>query len=178
MALNVFSDETCSALKFSSVSTDQTKTTALFIEQVLKLWKLLNCKSPVASKRLNDVDRQVIRDTEEGRRAINILYNWIYVARMMYPPERARNMTLTRETSSALEWTCSCLIDLALYLLRTEEKWKHDWVALGFFQQDDIERHFGHFRMSAGCNYRVLRYLCPPIHSPNQKSHNIIRHIV
>ena len=153
LALNVFSDETCSALKFSSVSTDQTKTTALFIEQVLKLWKLLNCKSPVASKRLNDVDRQVIRDTEEGRRPINTLYNWIYVARMMYPHERARNMTLTRETSSALEWTCSCLIDLALYLLRTEEKWKHDWVALGFFQQDDIERHFGHFRMSAGCNY-------------------------
>ena len=27
-------------------------------------------------------------------------------------------------------------------------------------------------------NYRVLRYLSPPIHSPNQKSHNIIKHIV
>jgi hypothetical protein len=28
-------------------------------------------------------------------------------------------------------------------------------VAFGFFQQDDIEKHFAHFRMSAGCNYYI-----------------------
>ena len=28
-------------------------------------------------------------------------------------------------------------------------------MLLGFFQQDDLEHHFGHFRRSAGCNYYV-----------------------
>ena len=32
---------------------------------------------------------------------------------------------------------------------------KHDFVRLGFFQQDDLEKHFGHFRRSAGCNYFI-----------------------
>ncbi|GFN85503.1 group XV phospholipase a2 [Plakobranchus ocellatus] len=29
----------------------------------------------------------------------------------------------------------------------------HDYVCLGFFQQDDLEQKFGYFRMSAGCNF-------------------------
>ena len=46
-------------------------------------------------------------------------------------------------------------MELTHYLLTIQDPWRHDWVALGFFQQDDIERHFGHFRMSAGCNYYI-----------------------
>ena len=39
--------------------------------------------------------------------------------------------------------------------MTTESVFKHDYVRLGFFQQDDLERHFGYFRRSAGCNYFV-----------------------
>ncbi|GFN89820.1 hypothetical protein PoB_001632600 [Plakobranchus ocellatus] len=31
----------------------------------------------------------------------------------------------------------------------------HQYAALGFFQQDDTEKHFAHFRMSAGCHYYI-----------------------
>ncbi|GFO15351.1 hypothetical protein PoB_004185600 [Plakobranchus ocellatus] len=32
---------------------------------------------------------------------------------------------------------------------------RHQYEALGFFQQDDIEKHFAHFRMSARSNYYI-----------------------
>ena len=66
-----------------------------------------------------------------------------------------RVQTLTKDTANALNWTCRCLIDLSKYLLETDTSLKHDYVCLGFYQQDDLEKHFGHFRMSAGCNFFV-----------------------
>ncbi|GFO13683.1 transposable element p transposase [Plakobranchus ocellatus] len=41
------------------------------------------------------------------------------------------------------------------FLLTTNSSAKHDYICLGFFQQDDIEHHFKHFRRSAGCNYFI-----------------------
>ena len=38
-------------------------------------------------------------------------------------------------------------------------------MLLGHFQQDDLEQHFGHFRMSAGCNYYISVRDIANIHS-------------
>lgn len=87
---------------------------------------------------------------------MKLLAEWTEVAEMMRPEQiKNRVNTLTMDTSAALKWTCSALIDLSCYLLTTVNPWKHDWVPLGLFQQDDIEKHFGHFRMSAGCNFYI-----------------------
>lgn len=40
-------------------------------------------------------------------------------------------------------------------MLSTQTSLRHEWVTLGFFQQDDLERHFAHFRISAGCNFFI-----------------------
>ncbi|GFS17070.1 hypothetical protein ElyMa_003229900 [Elysia marginata] len=45
------------ALKASSAASTDWKDTAEFVEQVLQLWKVLNCKSPSQSDLLNDPDR-------------------------------------------------------------------------------------------------------------------------
>ncbi|RUS89545.1 hypothetical protein EGW08_002663 [Elysia chlorotica] len=45
--------------------------------------------------------------------------------------------------------------DVCNFLLTTTSPVKHQYVCLGFFQQDDLEQHFGYFRMSAGCNYYI-----------------------
>ena len=45
---------------------------------------------------------------------------------------------------------------MAKYLMSPESgPIRHEYVLLGFFQQDDLEHHFGHFRRSAGCNYYI-----------------------
>ena len=41
------------------------------------------------------------------------------------------------------------------HLLTTNMPFCNQYVTLGFFTQDDIEHHFGHFRMAADCNYCI-----------------------
>ena len=60
---------------------------------------------------------------------------------------------MTKDTARAIFWKCKCLIALAHYLLNTTASFRHNNVVLGFFQQDDIGKHFARFSMSAGCNY-------------------------
>ncbi len=60
---------------------------------------------------------------------------------------------LTRDTSTAITWTCNALSDLEKHLLNSCTPFARQYARLGFFQQDDLEKHFSHFRRSAGCNY-------------------------
>ena len=69
------------------------------------------------------------------------------------PDTSVRLHCLTKETGYALSWTCSCSIDFCRYLLTTPENFRHEFILLQFFNQDAIENHFGHFRLSAGANY-------------------------
>ena len=62
---------------------------------------------------------------------------------------------MTHDTAKAINWSFNALYDLASYLLRTNTEFKHEYVRPGFFQQDDLEKHFAQFRRSAGCNYFV-----------------------
>ena len=69
---------------------------------------------------------------------------------------RPRVQQLTPETGDALKNTLNGLATCSRYLLRTiDPPIRHEYVLLGFFQQDDLEHHFGHFRRSNGCNYYV-----------------------
>ena len=54
LALAIFSEETSAALKTSSSSTLSWVDTAGFIDKVVQLWKVWNCKSLYQSTRLND----------------------------------------------------------------------------------------------------------------------------
>ena len=156
LVLQVFCDATSSALKTSSNSTDSWKNTAEFIDIVVQLWKVLNCKNKFQATRFKDPDRAVV-DLGENNRAREVLSMWADLAEDMTVEKGAgcREHKLTSDTGQALRWTCKCLLDLSHELLTTQESHKHDFVPLGFFQQDDLEKHFGHFRMSAGCNYYI-----------------------
>ncbi|GFO27734.1 transposable element p transposase [Plakobranchus ocellatus] len=54
LALNVFSDQTALALQNSEAKKDTWEMTAMFILKVVKLWKVLNCKSMNERARLKD----------------------------------------------------------------------------------------------------------------------------
>ncbi|GFS18677.1 transposable element P transposase [Elysia marginata] len=155
LALNVFCDQTQCALATSSHSTQKWKDGAQFISLVLKLWKLLNCKSPAQHIDLRDPDRIPIDNSDNGTRAKQVLMDWANIAQLMKASGRQRIQKFSRDTAAALSWTCRGLSALADYLLSTTEQFRHDYVCLGMWQQDDLEHHFGHFRRSAGCNYFI-----------------------
>ncbi|RUS83569.1 hypothetical protein EGW08_008675 [Elysia chlorotica] len=155
LAIEVFSEKTSAALKTCSISTDSCKETSVFLDEVVRLWKVFNSKSPFQKSRHRDPDRAIIDLTSSGEHQLDTLRKWAERAKQMEPTSRPRVRALTQDTAQALHWTCQCLCDVSNYLLTTDSPFRHSYVAPGFFQQDDIEQHFGHFRMSAGCNFYI-----------------------
>ncbi|GFO11589.1 developmentally-regulated GTP-binding protein 2 [Plakobranchus ocellatus] len=155
LALNVFSEKTSAALKTSSINNESSHQTAVFIDEVLKLRKIFNCKTPGSCHRLRDPDRAPIDLTETGTRQIETLSVWADIATSLEPTFSPCMFCFTKNTARAITWTCKCLVELAKYFLTTSTVFRHQYVALGFFQQDDIEKHFAHSRMSAGINYYI-----------------------
>ena len=150
LVLNIFCDKTAAALKTSEASNPSSLDTATFIQYIVKLWKLLNCKSRFAVQ--YDKDRLLINSLDcDG---LQLLSQW--ANNEILPPGTTNRMkTLAKDTSVALVWTCNALAALCKHLLLTDAPYRHQYVLLGFYQQDDLERHFGHFRMSAGGNYYI-----------------------
>ena len=113
LALYVFSEKTSAALQASSISKNSSSmaSTAKFIDNVCKLWKLLNCKSFREAKRNNDPDRRVLDGTEDGAIGFALLKDWAQRAVEMRQVGNVRQQSLTRDTANAVRWTCLCLAD-------------------------------------------------------------------
>ncbi|GFO06462.1 developmentally-regulated GTP-binding protein 2 [Plakobranchus ocellatus] len=137
LALNVFSEKTSSALKSSAASNPGWQETAVFIDHVLRLWKVFNTKTVIENIRMRDPDRCAVDLSPTGQKPLEILEFWADCAAKM-KPQGQRIKTFTKETSDALHWTCKCLLALCNYLLTTTTALQHQYVALGFFQQDDL----------------------------------------
>ena len=155
LALNVFCEQTAAALVHSTCTEPSSKVTSRYILMILQLWKLWNCKSKVEANRMNDSDRIPIDNSPAGARGLKLLRDWAKLATWMTHCGKYRVQKLTRDTGKALHWTCLCLADFSEFLLTTNTSVRHDYVLLGFFQQDDLESHFGHFRMASGWNFYI-----------------------
>lgn len=155
LALQVFCDKTSAALKTSVICSQSSLQTAVFIDKVNKLWKVFNCKTPFQSLFTRDPDRAVIDSSDQGANQVRTLMEWVEFAKSLQPKGTPRVCSLTSDTSKAIQWTCQCLVDLSRYLIQSDTPYNHKYVTLGFFQQDDIEKHFAHFRMSAGNNFYI-----------------------
>ncbi|GFO14528.1 hypothetical protein PoB_004103300 [Plakobranchus ocellatus] len=86
----------------------------------------------------------VIDSSDAGLHQLNHLLESAQRAKDMEAVETPR-----QDTAQALYWTCHCLHDISVYLLNIDMPFQHSYVAPGFFQRDDIEQHFAHFRMAA-----------------------------
>ena len=84
---------------------------------------------------------------------LQILRDVAAVATMMKcsPGNRNRVRSLTTDTSDALSQTCNGLADLAVYLLAST----HQFVMLGHFSTDYLEKYFSKLRQSAGGTYLI-----------------------
>ena len=153
LVLRIFSDKTSAALKTSHNSTQSMKDTAEFIDLIIKFWKVVNCKTPVEFLRFKDPDRIPIDLSENGDRGLQTLSDMSNIAKLMATTCHQRVKCFTADTANAIQWTCQSLIEMCEFLLYSPSPFCHQFVLLGVFQQDDIEKHFGHWRMSAGCNF-------------------------
>ena len=72
------------------------------------------------------------------------------MANKLQPVTNPRKHKFTADTAKAIQLTYQVPISFSNDLLHVDAPYKHRYVAFGFFQQDDIEHHFAHFRMSAG----------------------------
>ena len=125
------------------------------MEHIVKLFKILNFKSVFHRTRFRDNERGIITMADDNT-GMHTLAEWVDVTQAMCPSSYSdREHKLSKDTAQALRWTLLCLVDLSKYLLTTSDPWQHEYVCLGFLQQDDLERHFGHFRASAGCNFYI-----------------------
>ncbi|GFO15931.1 RNA-directed DNA polymerase from mobile element jockeylike [hydra vulgaris] [Plakobranchus ocellatus] len=124
------------------------------LESGVKLWKVLHCKSMNERAGLKD-DYRVAIDSNEENKGVGVLKEWADCTKSMTSAKGHVRHCLTTDTGSALYHTCCALLDVSKVLLSTNINVRYDFVLLGFFQQDDLETHFGHFRMAAGCDFYI-----------------------
>ena len=77
------------------------------------------------------------------------------LADRMCPRDNPRVKTLTGDTATALFHTCSCLIELSEHLLTKEH---YNYLMLGNFTSDPIEKEFGKLRQGSGGAYFITAH--------------------
>jgi len=146
--LKVFCDRTLSALRCHPEMSNSNDT-ALFIDKVLRFWKIMNVKCPFENIRMKDECREAIRTKD----APSLLYLLEFgdMALKMTAVGTPRNKCLTKDTAQAIWHTCNGMVGLTRHLLETT----HQFVMLGVFTTDHLEKHFGKLRQGSGGTYFI-----------------------
>ena len=151
LCLKVFSEKTSKALlehkgmeNFEGVSD-----TVLFIDKVLEWWKIVNVRSPFLDSRFNDELRGAISDPDDPR--LQTLLDFGDMALAMRGDQGSRIKKLTLDTAKAIHHTCYGLVNLCKELLSTT----HEYVLLGQFSSDPLEKQFGKLRQGSGGTYFI-----------------------
>ena len=145
---NIFNEKTIAALEMHGCNE-----TSIFLSRVTRMWNILNVKSPVIGKHLNDPDRYTISDTNDTR--LQYLIDIADAFAEMNPrtlPNGIRVKMLTVDTSEALSMTLRGIVSITRVILGQNLL---SFVMLGQFQSDRIEGEFGIYRQSAGGNYHI-----------------------
>ena len=156
--LKIFNDKTVSALlNHPGLAHESTevKATANFIQLFTDVWTVCNVRSPHSSDRLRDVRRQVSRlncsVTDDNLDKLLALANM--VEKMNAANGKCRKKCFTKDTSKALIHTLRGLVDLTRHLLSHGDGF--EYVMLGQFSSDKIEKEFGKLRQGAGGTYFI-----------------------
>ena len=150
--LRVFCDETICALSShpSVCANPEVKDTANFIRIVTGMWTILNVRSDFKDIKHNNPLEAVIKTPDDPR-----LDQLLQLAEMFQKMGRnlrhKRVKQLTVDTAKALHHTLNGLVELCRHLLATS----HEYVMLGEFSNDPIERLFGKIRQGSGGTYFV-----------------------
>ena len=149
--LKVFCDETITGLLTHPAmeGVEGKEDTAEFLRMVVKFFKIMNVKSQYVGERHNDDREMAIFDPNDDR--LNYLCNFAKMALKMKRSSTVRERQLTNDTAKALYQTCNGIVDLCRYLLQTS----HEYVCIGQFTSDHIEKEFSRLRQGSGGTYFI-----------------------
>ena len=145
--LKIFSEETVAAFKTNKDIKDADGTIS-FIEKIINFWKIVNCKGSSTDVRFRDPMRAPMRFPDDSR--LSFLLELADMADKMKSSGKRRKM-LTKDTASALAHTCRGFVDLVKHFLATT----HEYVLLGIFTPDFLEKMFGKPRQGSGGTYFI-----------------------
>ena len=145
--LRVFCDETISALKVHPEIQDASGT-IYFLTYVSEFWKIVNVHSKFTAQKTLDNLKAVI--TSPNGTSIQKLKSFNAFIQNMHCTGGKRMKTLTRDTLACLSQTVNGLVELSEYLLRKE---LFEYVILGSFSTDPLEKEFSKLRQGSGGPY-------------------------
>jgi hypothetical protein len=141
--LRVFCDETVAALTVhpSMCENDEPQDTAKFLRIITDMWKILNVRNKNKDTKHANPLEAVIESPNDPRldRLLEIANMFKKMTRK-YGEKRVQKLTI--DTGKALHHTLNGMVDLCRHLLATS----HEFVMLGEFSNDPIEREFGKIR--------------------------------
>ena len=123
--------------------------TAVFIRVVVNWWNILNVKSIGVDVRFNNKLQAVVQDPLEER--LNTILQFGEMALQMKSGQGKRYKQFTRDTAQAIHHTWCGIVSLCRSLLRVS----HNYVLLGTFSTDPLEKEFGKLRQGSGGTYFI-----------------------
>ena len=145
LVLNIFNEKTVVALNLKGCNG-----TALFVQQITRMWHILNIKSPTEGRNLNDPDRHPIHSSDDDR--LIFLEKMATSLKLMDSSKKGKRIRcLTHETSEAWHVSLHGLVGVTKNLLKNGVK----YVCPGKVQSDRLEGEFGVIRQSSGGNYLI-----------------------
>lgn len=145
----VFCEETLTALRVHpGLNQKDCEGTILFIEKVLSVWKIVNVRSKYKDIRKNDPLVGEIESTDDDRLTF-LLEMGDFFKSIGKSSTGKRKNSLTKDTSDALFHTMNGLVELCRHQLETT----HEYVLLGDYSTDPLEKEFGKLRQGSGGAY-------------------------
>ena len=150
LVLKVFCYETIAALEIHpDVDKEDAKGTIQFLKIILGWWKIVNTKEKGEKELFKDDLRGPIESHDDQK--LKILEKVAVMAERMTAPGKERVRKLTTDTGTAFQNVCRGMIDLSHYMLNAG----NDYVILGWFTTDPLEKTFGKLRQGSGGAYFI-----------------------
>lgn len=124
--------------------------TIQFLKIIVSFWKIVNVNCSGIDKRYRDELRGEIRSPDDPRLEI-LLEIAVMSQKMKAKSSRVRIRQLTQDTSRCFSHVCRGLVDLARHLLSCG----NDYVLLGWFTTDPLEKCFSKLRQGSGGTYFI-----------------------
>ena len=148
--LKVFSEKTHAALISCTQIDNSRLETAAFIHKVLTWWTIINVRSRGKDvKHRNPLQKEILSPSDD--RLDTILEFGDMAMQMHKKGNGPRIKQLSIDTANAIFHTCRGLVDLCRDLLAST----YDYVLLGLFSSDALEKEFGKLRQGSGGTYFI-----------------------
>ena len=152
ISLKVFCDETVAALK-SNKQLENVNDTVTFLSKFVKFLKIVNVKGRGEDSRLRDLDRGVISSVDDERLSYLLELADMF-EEMKTEKQGKREKQQLKDTAPSFAHTFRGfrgMVALTKHLLCTT----HEYVCLGHFTSDPIEKMFSKLRQGSGGTYFI-----------------------